>query len=565
MNKPIFDRRGFLKFGAVAAGTMALAEAAPVAKKALQKSERLYVKDATDKINPIDRDIKPQNGVYSGDNPKQSHSILWGKADYIKDHGWPGVTEDAPLVIVGGGISGLFAGYLLRDHKPIILEQAERFGGNSRGESWQGIDYSLGAAYFMEQEDGSEIKKLFTELGVYDKSHSQGDADEPIGFQNKVIKDFWNGETDPARKADFRKVKKYFEDTFQSQNGLQFPDFPGTSDKMMKYVRSLDRENFIQRVEKDLKGPLHPHIRTLIEHYCWSTFGASATEVSAAAGLNSYSAEFGTGHAVPGGNAGIAEMAVNKILQTVPVSHLRAQSMVYDVRQETGSESMIVTYLNADGERRSIRAKAVIMACPKFVVDRLIDDLEPQRQQAIQKLKYRAYMVANVLVNEKPPENFYDLYLIANGKLESTVPDSARKHRVSDIVLANYTSPNPNQTVLTMYRGFPYGGVRHVLLAPDSYQKFKQEFEDQIRTEVFPMLGMNTSHIQEVRLTRWGHPLPIPAVGLINDGTIDQLRAPYRNSVFFVEQDNWMFPAIEVCALEALAMQSSVRARLQKA
>src|SRR4030095_69300 len=68
------------------------------------------------------------------------------------------------FVIVGGGIAGLTSAYFLRDHNYLLLEQYDELGGQARGRTYRGIDYSLGAAY-MGSADGIH-GKLIDELGI---------------------------------------------------------------------------------------------------------------------------------------------------------------------------------------------------------------------------------------------------------------------------------------------------------------------------------------------------------------------------------------------------------------
>ncbi|MCW5605061.1 MAG: NAD(P)/FAD-dependent oxidoreductase, partial [Burkholderiales bacterium] len=115
-------------------------------------------------IGPIDRTL-PDGPLtrYSGDGPALPHGILRNqtKDAYLASRGGlPEPSEKVPLVVVGGGISGLTTAYQLRHHQPVILERAPRFGGNARGESWQGIDYAIGAAYFVKPEADSKIDGL---------------------------------------------------------------------------------------------------------------------------------------------------------------------------------------------------------------------------------------------------------------------------------------------------------------------------------------------------------------------------------------------------------------------
>jgi len=165
----------------------------------------------SNEAGPIDRSlggIAPR--TFAGDQPDQTHDILWAKEKYVSSHGgYPKPDESVPLVVVGGGISGLCSAYLLKDLKPVVLERAERFGGNSRGQSWQGLDYSIGAAYFMEPDKGSAIESLLNELGVNRISRLKT-AEDPIVWQGRRYYRFWDGVTAPAQAGQFRKLLAYF-------------------------------------------------------------------------------------------------------------------------------------------------------------------------------------------------------------------------------------------------------------------------------------------------------------------------------------------------------------------
>ena len=65
------------------------------------------------------------------------------------------------------------------------------------------------------------------------------------------------------------------------------------------------------------------------------------------------------------------------------------------------------------------------------------------------------------------------------------------------------------------------------------------------------MLDVPVAAVSQVRMTRWGHALPINRPGLIADGTVEALRRPLEGKIFFVNQDNWALPAVENCLLDA--------------
>lgn len=466
--------------------------------------------------------------------------------------------EQVPLVVIGAGIAGLFSAYLLRAHKPVILEQAPRFGGNSKGQSWHTIDYSIGAAYFIEPEEKSEISKILHELGV-DKLWKIKNEEDPVAIQGKIFKEFWDGASvkDAGTKKQFVKLSEYFKKVNEGEE-ITYPDIPITDPEIKPYIDTLDKETFKSHLERIVGGPLNTQIETAIEHYCWSSLGASASEVSAAAGLNFYAAEFGNLAILPGGNAAVAERVLERLSARLPAENFRTDCLVYDVR--VVNDGVLVSYQDKADNVQSIRAKAVVLACPKFVVGRILAEIESSRLAAIRRLRYHSYLVANICIQGHEKAPFYDLYLLGEGKLASNdLKTAADNRKVTDVIYANYVKASDGDTVLTLYRGLPYDGARVEILAPDSYQRYRNEFQKQLEQEILPLLRIKKEQVKDIRIARWGHPLPVATPGLIAEGVVDILRKPFKDRVFFVEQDNWALPAFETAVTEALIAAPEVQ------
>lgn len=512
-------------------------------------------------VSPINRalgDVAPAE--FSGDEPDRAHKILWDKKGFLASLGGhlPQPSQTAPLVIIGGGIAGLFSAYLLRDYKPIVLEQASRFGGNSKGQSWRGIDYSIGAAYMCEPEEDSDIANICKELGL-NELWKLKEGEDPVALSGKIYKEFWSGETSPEDMSQFAALSEYFEKIWNSEEeGFTYPDIPVVDSAMEASIKELDRVPFKKHLEKIAGGTLHPQIETAIEHYCWSSFGAGAAEVGAASGLNFYTAEFGNLCVFPGGNSAIAEQVLKKLAASIPQENLRAGSLVFDVT--VGADGVIVAYQDSSNKVHTVKASAVVMACPKFVANKILNGIEAERSAAIAKLRYRSYLVANVLIKGAYQDPFYDLYLLGEGKIDGNdITGSSQRQKVTDVILGNFAKPDSDSTVLTLYRGMPFDGVRPELWAPGSYQRYRESFENQVSSSILPLLNLKKENIVDIRVARWGHPLPVAAAGLIADGTVAAMRKPFRNKVFFVEQDNWALPAFETSVTEALTWAQEVK------
>lgn len=444
-------------------------------------------------------------------------------------------------------MSGLFLSYLLRDLNPLLLEQAERFGGNSKAQAWNGIDYSLGAAYIGAPERGTPLAKLYEEIGLLELGKLAPEA-EPVMVGKKLMASVWESDPDPATLSQLKKAEKLFRQIYEGER--PYPVIPPTNAAEEKVLRAYDRDSFFQFLEREL-GKLQPRLETFFELYSWSAAGAPMRELSAALGISFFAAEFGSIFAPRGGNAAIAERLFERIAATNGMSRLRPSCLVVNV--ETKKDRSFVSYEQSDGTLRTITAKAVVMACPKFVAKKVIEGLEPDRLKAMNQVRSYGYLVANVFLNSPAPKNIYDLYLLPENSQEK--PNSSL---ATDLVNATYANPMPEKSVLTLYRPLPHAGARAELMEPSNHDRFMREICAQLENILSP-LGLNPAAIQGIHLTRWGHPIPIAFPGFYRQGLAQKLRQPFRERVFFVEQDNWAAPAIETCAGEAMHWAPKIR------
>jgi hypothetical protein len=168
--------------------------------------------------------------------------------------------------------------------------------------------------------------------------------------------------------------------------------------------------------------------------------------------------------------------------------------------------------------------------------------------------------VANLLINRPIKEFDYDLFWLGSGEADiNQVAAYAKKQGMTDIINANYSSPDREKTVLSFYQAFPHQGGRAELVSQEAYANMKTRVTAQLKNEVYPYYQLTEQEIQSLRLTRWGHPLPLAAVGLLDRGIVDTLRTPIDDSIYFIEQDNWALPAIETVAAEAIYWSSLIR------
>ena len=88
-------------------------------------------------------------------------------------------------VIVGAGIAGLTAAYMLRDKNILLIEKEDRFGGRVWSEKINEATYNIGTQY-LNEEDNSFIH-LVDELGVERITHDVTTAASIVLYLNNQL------------------------------------------------------------------------------------------------------------------------------------------------------------------------------------------------------------------------------------------------------------------------------------------------------------------------------------------------------------------------------------------
>lgn len=505
-----------------------------------------------DKSGPIHRglpDVAPAE--FFGDEFERSHRLLWDIPAYLKTQKFPTEWEKTELAVIGGGLSGLFTSYLFRKVKPIVLEQASRFGGNAKGQSWRGTDFGLGSAYFPKPEKGSAFYRFYQELGL-ENLVQRAPETEPVAVDGVFSLKFWNGEKEPAHAATYDKLGKFLKNIYDAKT-QPYPEIPPSNPAAWKVLEQGDSISLQAALEKAV-GPLPPLLKRAIEAYCWSSFAASSTEVNAAAGLSFLASESSPVCVAPGGNAGVAEQALKSCLGAgVPASHFRTGCVVVQVRIR--GERVQIVYEDADGKLKGIDAKAAVLACPKYVAAKIVEGIEPERLSAIGEIEYRSYVSAAVLIGKPLRTRFYDAFIVDTNQ-EANTP------RITDIAVGSLGQTRGRNTALTLYRAMPSPSARATLMGKDAYATLRTEFQKQIESELLPLLGFAKKDLVDLRIARWGHALPVPKIGVFSKGLPQALRKPFGTRVFFIEQDNWLTPALETGAGEAVLQEPLIASAL---
>jgi protoporphyrinogen oxidase len=511
---------------------------------------------------------------FTGDNVEESHRLLTDPDAVLASTPREPHPQPYDVVIVGAGVSGLAAGYLLRGLNTLIMEREAQPGGVSRLESWNGLEYAIGAAYVIDPDPEStdaREKRTFTlleELGLraagedlaQDRSKSRrlgGDANHCVFSRRRVV---------PEREIYSAQNARFFAAVLESDN---YPAVPPANERLVAALDRVSFREFLNRpsLQRAWYGRTAGAVSALgweaIEYYFWGAFGATAAETSAYHGLNFLAAEFGDILVYPGGNGFITRRLAERI-GTEKAGMLRTGSYVLRIEREPAGGFQV--FAHEAGRVHEYHARAVVFAAPLFLAAKVIPSLPAAQRDAIGQLKYRAYSVANVLLRrpidrifrQAAFRNGYELTPVRGVDVHGAETRALSSRTVfSDAVVADFPVwRNQERAVLTVYRPYPYEGGRAELLSAGY-----DDLDAEVRRAVLEMLGphgLQARDIEDVRLTRWGHPMIVARPGQLADGSLRRAAAP-QGGLYFAHTDVNGAPAFENAIAAAFAAVDAIR------
>lgn len=431
-----------------------------------------------------------------GEDNKICHQVRDGKV-----FARPAVSAKSDVVIVGGGVSGLTAAYKLRDRDFLLLEKEPHWGGNATLTDYNGSVYATGAAFLDGEEDEGYV--LAREIGLEPLPVSNWDG---TILKGEFVPDFWGDGLDKLPynvgvKASFRRFRDNMLMLDMEKRKEEFWSTPWSS-----YMRGYPVE--IQQWW-DTYGP--------------SNWGAASQNTAAFIGLYELQRIAGKDRkderfTFPGGLGAIAK----KLAETLESTHRdRLVSGATIVSVENTKSAAHVTYVQ-NGELKTVGAKAVIMATPKFITRRLVEGLPEKQSSAMQTIRYIPYAVVNLIYDKPVFNEGYDTWCPGN--------------RFTDVIVADWVirkQPGYQQkyNILTCYTPM-HEDERGQLLMEDG----AREVAKQVLTDFQKLMPTLKADPIEVHIYRRGHPLYMSTPDLYRK-VQPVVREPF-DRIFFANTDS---------------------------
>ena len=438
----------------------------------------------------------------------------------LRDKRFPepeGAVEDLPLLIAGGGVAGLAAGWTLAEagfEHFRLLELEDATGGNSRSGRNPISAYPLGAHYLpVPNREARALRHMLTRFGMvtgeqdsaplYDPYQLCADLEERLYWRGQWQEGLYpqTGLTalDAAQRDAFFAAMAVFSRAVGSDGKPAFA-LPMAYSSADPRFTALDRQSFAQWL--DAKGWTSPILRAHLRYCCRDDYGTEPEQVSAWAGVHYFAsrrgwAANGDGNREltwPEGNGRLAALMAQPIGERIRTGH----SVFRAVRD--GDSALVDAFDHVAGKSTRYRARAAILAMPQFVAAGIAPEMSGSRD-----FSYAPWVVANVTV-ARPP----------GGKGAPLAWDNVSSVSESlGYVVATHQSSSSAEgpTVLTWYmplsREEPAKARRRLIQRP------LDEWQAVVRKDLLTLHPELSGAIERIDVWRWGHAMIRPTPGFI--------------------------------------------------
>jgi glycine/D-amino acid oxidase-like deaminating enzyme len=459
---------------------------------------------------PVRRSLPP--GEIVGASDRVGHRLRDGV------HPSPDSWISREVAIVGGGISGLAAGWRLRragfdDYTIIDLEPVA--GGTARSGANATSAYPWGAHYVPAPlPENRALIRLLREMGVMDgdevaEQYLCRDPEERVFYRGSWYEGLYLSAG--ATRDDYHQLREFEReiDRWVALRAFAIPTAAGSHDAE---ALALDRMSAAQWL--DAHRWTSSRLHWLVAYACRDDYGATLEDTSAWAAVFYFASRI----AAPG--------KPSQPLVTWPEGNGRFVRHLADgniepgwlvtsiVPTESGSD---VIALSRDGAHaRGIHAKQVIFAAPQFIAARVIRDYRD-----VHDFVYGSWLVANLTLSRHPGTHGFPICW------DNVLYESPS---LGYVVATHQTGRDFGPTVLTYYYAFTDHDprvARERLLSAG-----RDEWAEVVLSDLSRAHPDIRDITQRLDIMRWGHAMVRPYPGFITSASRREAIQRFRGIEF---------------------------------
>lgn len=451
--------------------------------------------------------------------PLDRGHILRGSMDFAA--AYPEEHLEIPVVIVGGGISGLSSAYHLSKNGYsdfLLFELGEQTGGNSGSGQNAHSKYPLGAHYLSLPNPNNRpliaflkdldlLEKEENGLQFYNEDFLCHAPDERLLFKGVfhegLVPEYGvSEETHAEIKRFFAEMRELKAAT--SENGIDLFNIPISQAEITPELEKLDQITFKeylaqQRYESE-------ELLWFLDYCCRDDFGAGADKVSAWAGIHYFAGRKATpGNTDPTTVLTWAEgngFLAGKLAASVQ-SNIRKNIIVYSVEEQ--ADKVLIRAIDLRAKKKLlVSANQCVLSAPSYVAKHILKspNWSPDYFEGI---KHNPWLIGIVVLDQIP---------------EGTGTPLAWDNVKFGTKGLGYVSDRHQE-----FSQFKDKHVISVYLALDQSDEhterrnlFRMTDEDMCRLVVSELVSMHPDieqHIEHISFQRWGHGMVTPYPGAL--------------------------------------------------
>lgn len=477
-------------------------------------------------------------GKIVGPSDALGHKLRDGFRPSVAPSAW----RNVGVAIVGGGIAGLSAAWMLKrrgfsDFQLLELEEAH--GGTSRSDRNQLCAYPWGAHYVpVPSKENTNFVELLKEMVVVEGSDKNGepvigeqflcrDPQERIFHKGKWYEGLYlraNASREDLRQFDaFKKEMSQWAEWRDAKGRRAFtiPIAAGSDDPE---VRALDKITMAEWLAQ--RGFDSPRLKWHVEYGCRDDYGLTLEHTSAWAGIFYFASRLTRAGedaqeliTWPEGNGRIANHLYGAVKEKVRTGV--AVTEIVPIEDANGARVEVSAIDAKTGESFGLRAKRVIFAAPQFMSRVLIRPFRDNPPAHLRDFDYGAWMVANLFLRDRPQSNGFALCW------DNVLYDSPS---LGYVVATHQTELERGPTIFTYYYPFCDADAkvgRAKLLGGDWNAWSGVALAD------LSLPHKNLRELTErIDIMRWGHAMIRPKPGFVWSASRTAAAAPFKNIHF---------------------------------